>query len=77
MLQFSDAHWPARPDIIKTELKLYVNLYISLTSVRLFLRQLVLSCPQEYYESLLCPLLGPLFGYMLQVRISTSTVLFF
>uniref|UniRef100_A0AAX7TGQ2 Importin N-terminal domain-containing protein n=1 Tax=Astatotilapia calliptera TaxID=8154 RepID=A0AAX7TGQ2_ASTCA len=27
---------------------------------------LVLSCPQEYYESLLCPLLGPLFGYMLQ-----------
>lgn len=25
MLQFSDAHWPARPDIIKTELKLYVN----------------------------------------------------
>uniref|UniRef100_A0A668RR34 Exportin-5 n=1 Tax=Oreochromis aureus TaxID=47969 RepID=A0A668RR34_OREAU len=42
------------------------KLYISLTSVRLFLRQLVLSCPQEYYESLLCPLLGPLFGYMLQ-----------
>ncbi|XP_005744883.1 exportin-5 [Pundamilia nyererei] len=34
--------------------------------IRLFLRQLVLSCPQEYYESLLCPLLGPLFGYMLQ-----------
>uniref|UniRef100_A0AAX7UMB4 Importin N-terminal domain-containing protein n=1 Tax=Astatotilapia calliptera TaxID=8154 RepID=A0AAX7UMB4_ASTCA len=34
---------------------------------------LVLSCPQEYYESLLCPLLGPLFGYMLQVRISTPT----
>lgn len=25
MLQFSDAHRPARPDIIKTELKLYVN----------------------------------------------------
>uniref|UniRef100_A0AAQ5YGZ7 Exportin-5 n=1 Tax=Amphiprion ocellaris TaxID=80972 RepID=A0AAQ5YGZ7_AMPOC len=36
--------------------------------VRLFLRQLVLSCPQEYYESLLCPLLGPLFAYMMQVR---------
>ncbi|XP_030604531.1 exportin-5 [Archocentrus centrarchus] len=34
--------------------------------IRLFLRQLVLSCPQEYYENLLCPLLGPLFGYMLQ-----------
>uniref|UniRef100_A0A8C5CEK7 Importin N-terminal domain-containing protein n=1 Tax=Gadus morhua TaxID=8049 RepID=A0A8C5CEK7_GADMO len=27
---------------------------------------LVLSCPQEYYESLLCPLVGPLFTYMLQ-----------
>ncbi|KAM3862783.1 exportin-5 [Diretmus argenteus] len=27
---------------------------------------LVLSCPQEYYDSLLCPLLGPLFNYMLQ-----------
>ncbi|XP_055358363.1 exportin-5 [Betta splendens] len=34
--------------------------------IRVFLRQLVLSCPQEYYESLLCPLLGPLFAYMLQ-----------
>ncbi|KAM8852416.1 exportin-5 [Synchiropus picturatus] len=33
---------------------------------RLFLRQVVLSCPQEYYESLLCPLLSPLFIYMLQ-----------
>uniref|UniRef100_A0A8C8I9U2 Exportin-5 n=1 Tax=Oncorhynchus tshawytscha TaxID=74940 RepID=A0A8C8I9U2_ONCTS len=30
--------------------------------------RLVLSCPQEYYDSLLCPLLGPLFAYMLQVR---------
>uniref|UniRef100_A0A3Q3ET71 Exportin-5 n=1 Tax=Labrus bergylta TaxID=56723 RepID=A0A3Q3ET71_9LABR len=28
--------------------------------------QLVLSCPQEHYNSLLCPLLGPLFAYMLQ-----------
>nr|XP_046258088.1 exportin-5 [Scatophagus argus] len=34
--------------------------------IRLFLRQLVLSCPQEYFDSLLCPLLGPLFAYMLQ-----------
>ncbi|XP_059215577.1 exportin-5 [Centropristis striata] len=34
--------------------------------IRVFLRQLVLSCPQEYYNSLLCPLLGPLFAYMLQ-----------
>uniref|UniRef100_A0A7N6BN93 Exportin-5 n=1 Tax=Anabas testudineus TaxID=64144 RepID=A0A7N6BN93_ANATE len=25
---------------------------------------LVLSCPPEYYDSLLCPLLGPLFAYM-------------
>uniref|UniRef100_A0AAQ6ADM2 Importin N-terminal domain-containing protein n=1 Tax=Amphiprion ocellaris TaxID=80972 RepID=A0AAQ6ADM2_AMPOC len=43
--------------------------------VRLFLRQLVLSCPQEYYESLLCPLLGPLFAYMMQVRSSALPVL--
>ncbi|CAB1312894.1 unnamed protein product [Coregonus sp. 'balchen'] len=28
--------------------------------------QLVVSCPQECYDSLLCPLLGPLFAYMLQ-----------
>ncbi|XP_034008440.1 exportin-5 [Trematomus bernacchii] len=34
--------------------------------IRVFLRQLVLSCPQEYYNSLLCPLLGPLFAYMQQ-----------
>ncbi|XP_060895808.1 exportin-5 [Labrus mixtus] len=34
--------------------------------IRVFLRQLVLSCPQEHYNSLLCPLLGPLFAYMLQ-----------
>lgn len=36
---------------------------------RLFLRQLVQSCPQEYYDGLLCPLLGPLFTYMLQVTL--------
>uniref|UniRef100_G3NZC5 Exportin-5 n=1 Tax=Gasterosteus aculeatus aculeatus TaxID=481459 RepID=G3NZC5_GASAC len=41
---------------------------ISLTSARVFVRQLVLSCPQEYFNSLLCPLLGPLFAYMQQVR---------
>ncbi|XP_028845931.1 exportin-5 isoform X1 [Denticeps clupeoides] len=34
--------------------------------IRVFMKQLVLSCPKEYYESLLCPLLGPLFAYMLQ-----------
>ncbi|XP_069000739.1 exportin-5 isoform X1 [Embiotoca jacksoni] len=34
--------------------------------IRVFVRQVVLSCPQEYYDSLLCPLLGPLFAYMLQ-----------
>ncbi|XP_073338738.1 exportin-5 isoform X1 [Pagrus major] len=34
--------------------------------IRVFLRQLVLSCPQDYYNSLLCPLLGPLFTYMQQ-----------
>uniref|UniRef100_A0A3P9PXZ7 Exportin-5 n=1 Tax=Poecilia reticulata TaxID=8081 RepID=A0A3P9PXZ7_POERE len=36
--------------------------------VRLFLKQLVISCPPEYHDSLLRPLLGPLFTYMLQVR---------
>ncbi|KAK9541525.1 hypothetical protein VZT92_001560 [Zoarces viviparus] len=34
--------------------------------IRVFLRQLVLSCPQEYYNTLICPLLGPLFAYMQQ-----------
>uniref|UniRef100_A0A8D2ZI19 Exportin-5 n=1 Tax=Scophthalmus maximus TaxID=52904 RepID=A0A8D2ZI19_SCOMX len=42
--------------------------------VRVFVRQLVLSCPQEYYNSLLCPLLGPLFAYMQQVSISTCPI---
>uniref|UniRef100_A0A673BPE2 Importin N-terminal domain-containing protein n=1 Tax=Sphaeramia orbicularis TaxID=375764 RepID=A0A673BPE2_9TELE len=41
----------------------------SLTCSRVFVKQLVQSCPQEYYDSLLCPLLGPLFTYMMQVRI--------
>uniref|UniRef100_A0A3Q2WE21 Exportin-5 n=1 Tax=Haplochromis burtoni TaxID=8153 RepID=A0A3Q2WE21_HAPBU len=40
-------------------------IHILISSFPLLLH-LVLSCPQEYYESLLCPLLGPLFGYMLQ-----------
>uniref|UniRef100_A0A672FL77 Exportin 5 n=1 Tax=Salarias fasciatus TaxID=181472 RepID=A0A672FL77_SALFA len=39
---------------------------VSLTRVRLFLRQLVVSCPPDYYETVLCPLLGPVFGYMMQ-----------
>lgn len=34
--------------------------------IRVFLKQLVQSCPAEFYESLLCPLLAPLFAYMLQ-----------
>lgn len=34
--------------------------------IRVFLRQLVVSCPQDFYDSLLCPLLGPLFSYMMQ-----------
>uniref|UniRef100_A0A4W6DUU7 Exportin 5 n=1 Tax=Lates calcarifer TaxID=8187 RepID=A0A4W6DUU7_LATCA len=36
----------------------------SITITTFFTMQLVLSCPQEYYDSLLCPLLGPLFTYM-------------
>ncbi|XP_019715462.1 exportin-5 [Hippocampus comes] len=34
--------------------------------IRLFLKQMVLSCPAEYNDSVLCPLLGPLFSYILQ-----------
>ncbi|XP_030627433.1 exportin-5 [Chanos chanos] len=34
--------------------------------LRVFMKQLVLYCPPEYYDSLLCPLLGPLFAYILQ-----------
>ncbi|XP_072292745.1 exportin-5 [Eucyclogobius newberryi] len=34
--------------------------------IRVFMAKLVQSCPPEYYESLLCPLMGPLFTYMLQ-----------
>ncbi|XP_072565537.1 exportin-5 isoform X1 [Paramormyrops kingsleyae] len=34
--------------------------------LRVFVKQLVISCPQEYYDSLLCPLLAPLFAYLLQ-----------
>ncbi|XP_007566285.1 exportin-5 [Poecilia formosa] len=34
--------------------------------IRLFLKQLVISCPPEYHDSLLRPLLGPLFTYMQQ-----------
>lgn len=35
-------------------------------AIRVFVRLLVQSCPQEHYETVLCPLLGPLFAYMLQ-----------
>ncbi|KAM4692893.1 exportin-5 isoform 2-T2 [Discoglossus pictus] len=34
--------------------------------LRLFVRPLVLSCPPEQYESLLCPILGPLITYLHQ-----------
>ncbi|XP_075874583.1 exportin-5 [Nelusetta ayraudi] len=34
--------------------------------IRAFVKNLVLSCPPEYYDTVLCPLLGPLFTYMLQ-----------
>uniref|UniRef100_A0AAY4D984 Exportin-5 n=1 Tax=Denticeps clupeoides TaxID=299321 RepID=A0AAY4D984_9TELE len=44
-----------------------------LTFSRVFMKQLVLSCPKEYYESLLCPLLGPLFAYMLQMCVVSGS----
>ncbi|XP_061766057.1 exportin-5-like isoform X2 [Nerophis ophidion] len=34
--------------------------------IRMFLKQMVLSCPVEYHDNLLCPLLGPLFSYVFQ-----------
>ncbi|XP_066518389.1 exportin-5 [Hoplias malabaricus] len=34
--------------------------------LRLFMRSLVMSCPPDYYDSLLCPLLGLLFTHLLQ-----------
>ncbi|XP_042308146.1 exportin-5 isoform X2 [Sceloporus undulatus] len=37
--------------------------------LRIFVKPLVLSCPSEHYESLICPILGPLFTY-LQMRLS-------
>uniref|UniRef100_A0A7M4F2A4 Exportin-5 n=1 Tax=Crocodylus porosus TaxID=8502 RepID=A0A7M4F2A4_CROPO len=32
--------------------------------LRVFVKPLVLSCPAEYYETLVCPILGPLFTYL-------------
>ncbi|XP_026551333.1 exportin-5 isoform X2 [Pseudonaja textilis] len=37
--------------------------------LRVFVKPLVISCPPEYYESLICPILGPLFTY-LHMRLS-------
>ncbi|XP_020667444.3 exportin-5 isoform X1 [Pogona vitticeps] len=37
--------------------------------LRVFVKPLVLSCPSEHYESLICPILGPLFTY-LHMRLS-------
>ncbi len=33
-----------------------------------------MSCPHDYYDSLLNPLLGPLFTYLLQVTLISYTV---
>ncbi|XP_054833227.1 exportin-5 isoform X1 [Eublepharis macularius] len=37
--------------------------------LRVFVKPLVLSCPPEHYETLICPILGPLFTY-LHMRLS-------
>uniref|UniRef100_A0A8C5RVH3 Exportin 5 n=1 Tax=Laticauda laticaudata TaxID=8630 RepID=A0A8C5RVH3_LATLA len=37
--------------------------------LRVFVKPLVISCPPEHYESLICPILGPLFTY-LHMRLS-------
>uniref|UniRef100_A0A673BQI2 Importin N-terminal domain-containing protein n=1 Tax=Sphaeramia orbicularis TaxID=375764 RepID=A0A673BQI2_9TELE len=57
------------PDHRLQKCPLSIVFAFSLTCSRVFVKQLVQSCPQEYYDSLLCPLLGPLFTYMMQVRI--------
>ncbi|KAM4772449.1 exportin-5 [Rhinophrynus dorsalis] len=41
--------------------------------VRVFLKQFILSCPPEKYESLVCPILGPFLTYMSQ-RLSQKWV---
>ncbi|XP_053568730.1 exportin-5 [Bombina bombina] len=43
-----------------------VPLYRLRPILRLFVKPLVLSCPPEQYESLMCPILGPLFSYLYQ-----------
>uniref|UniRef100_A0A8C1Z282 Exportin 5 n=1 Tax=Cyprinus carpio TaxID=7962 RepID=A0A8C1Z282_CYPCA len=40
----------------------------------LYVKQLVMSCPRDYYDSLLNPLLGPLFTYLLQVTLTSYTI---
>uniref|UniRef100_A0A4W3GMT6 Exportin 5 n=1 Tax=Callorhinchus milii TaxID=7868 RepID=A0A4W3GMT6_CALMI len=41
--------------------------------IRVFVKPLVQSCPPEHYESVLCPILGPLFSYLLQ-RLSAKWI---
>ncbi|XP_042188914.1 exportin-5 isoform X2 [Callorhinchus milii] len=41
--------------------------------LRVFVKPLVQSCPPEHYESVLCPILGPLFSYLLQ-RLSAKWI---
>uniref|UniRef100_A0A673BIR6 Exportin-5 n=1 Tax=Sphaeramia orbicularis TaxID=375764 RepID=A0A673BIR6_9TELE len=53
------------PDHRLQKCPLSIVFAFSLTCSRVFVKQLVQSCPQEYYDSLLCPLLGPLFTYMI------------
>ncbi|RXM30463.1 Exportin-5 [Acipenser ruthenus] len=44
-------------------MRFFLNILLCL---RVFVKQLVLSCPPEYYNTLMCPILGPLFAYLLQ-----------
>ncbi|KAL7841850.1 hypothetical protein SRHO_G00255410 [Serrasalmus rhombeus] len=46
---------------------IHILYIISPTSCsRVFMKPLVMSCPSEYYDGLLCPLLGLLFSHLLQ-----------
>ncbi|XP_043916295.1 exportin-5 isoform X2 [Protopterus annectens] len=43
--------------------------------LRVFVKPLVLSCPPEYYEEVLCPILGPLFSFLKERQIQKWQVI--
>ncbi|KAL2306176.1 hypothetical protein Nmel_004088 [Mimus melanotis] len=43
--------------------------------LRVFVKPLVLSCPSEYYETLVCPMLGPLFTYLHMLLLGSPCIM--